>query len=156
MKKQGRPTLKTESLINIAINLAKEGKTNRQIARTINIGVSTLDKWLAEDEKFKESLRLAKLEFDRNNVESMLLKRCLGYSIKEIKVKKNARGDILETVEIDKELPPDPSSLALYLRNRMSDVYCQKKRLEIENNVEITENRTSFSLSDIIEINRNN
>lgn len=156
MTKKGRPTLKTKSLINVALNLAKtDGKTNRQIAKTLNIGVSTLDRWIAEDPEFKESLRLAKLEFDRNNVESMLLKRCLGYSIKEIKVKKDIDGNIMETIETEKELPPDPASLALYLRNRMPDIYCEKQRIELESKSHIIETRTSFSLSDIINAQTN-
>lgn len=155
MTKKGRPTLKTESLINIAINLAKEGKTNRQIAKTINIGVSTLDKWIAEDPDFKESLRLAKLEFDRNNVESKLLQRCMGLTVKETKVKKDIDGNIVEIVEIEKELPPDPASLTLYLRNRMADVYCEKQRIELESKSHIIDTRTSFSLSDIIDVQTN-
>lgn len=140
MKEQGRPTKRSKHLEKIILNLGREGKTNAQIAKIADVGLSTLNRWLSEDEDFRDSLRASKLEYDTEAVESSLLKRCLGHVVNERKVKKDKDGNILEIIETTKEIPPDPSALALYLRNRMPDVYCEKARLSIE-----TENKADFS-----------
>jgi len=149
MSKRGRPTLKSKTLENIAINLASEGKINSQIAKTIGIGLSTLESWISKDESFSKALKEAKLSFDKENVENKLLERCLGVTIKEKKVRKDSDGNILDITETEKEIPPDVSSLTLYLRNRMPEVYCEKKRLDIESSIDGSIDLVGFSLRDI-------
>lgn len=149
MKGRGRPTKRTKNIENIAINLASEGKTNVQIAKIINIGVSTLNRWISEKTEFRESINKAKLEFDRENVENKLLQRCMGTVVTETKVRKDKEGNVIETVILKKELPPDTTALNLWLKNRHSDVFCEKTRLEIEQYSEI-ETTHNLTLRDIV------
>lgn len=155
MSKRGRPTLKSKTLENIAIKLASEGKINSQIAKTIGVGLSTLENWISKDEFFSKALKEAKLSFDKENVENKLLERCLGITIKEKKVRKDPDGNILDITETEKEIPPDVSSLTLYLRNRMPEVYCEKRRLEIETTDSNSLSINSYSLRDIVELSKN-
>lgn len=150
MEKTGRPTLKSKHLEKIALNLARDGKTNKQIAEILNVGLSTFKRWLSVDKDFKDKLDKEKLNFDKENVETMLLKRCKGYIVTETKIKKDANGNILDIVETQKELPPEVSALSLYLRNRMPEIYNEKTRVELEHKDVSTTFRKSFSLRDII------
>lgn len=71
-------------------------------------------------------MRKAKELFDIERVESSLLKRAMGMVVKEVQ-EREVEGRIVRTVT-EKELPPDTTALALYLRNRMPEKWCRERR----------------------------
>jgi predicted transcriptional regulator len=124
--KIGAPTKFNESLESVAIALAEKGLIDRDIAEIIGISESALNEHKKRKPEFHESLKKAKAEHDVAIVEQALLKRAIGMTVKEIQVK-TVNGQQIKTV-IEKELPPDATSLALYLRNRNPEKWCREKQ----------------------------
>ena len=146
---KGRPTKFTDTTKNVALALAERGTIDSEIAKILNISESTFHLWKKEYPEFSDSLRKAKDCFDIEQVENSLLKRALGMVVKEVQ-EKEIEGRVTRTV-IQKELPPDTTALALYLRNRMPEKWCREKQvIEQKNSYDIQIGLTSEELRRII------
>lgn len=130
--KKGRPSKINETLENVAVSLAEHGHIDAQIAVIIGVSESALNEHKKRNPQFHESLKLAKKKFDNQLIENALLKRANGMTVKETKTQINPNGEKIVTV-FEKELPPDPQALALFLRNRMPEEY-NKERTKIDIN----------------------
>jgi predicted transcriptional regulator len=149
-KKRGRKNSMNETLKKVAVNLAQnQGLTDKEIALSLGICETTIHNTKKYDESFFKALKEAKEVYCNNIVEDSLLKRCTGMIVKEVQTR-FFDGKEIKTV-IDKELPPDSSSLALYLRNRMPEKYCREKQ---NVNIEV-ENQKGLSREEALEIIRN-
>lgn len=130
----GRPTKFNESLESVALALAEKGHIDKEIAEIIGVSESALNEHKKRKPEFHESLKKAKADFDDRVVEQSLMKRAIGMTVKEVQTR-TVEGKQIKTV-IEKELPPDATSIALYLRNRMPEKWCKEKQtinLEVEN-----------------------
>ncbi len=128
---KGRPTKFSDTLKNVALALAERGTIDSEISKILNVSESTFHLWKKEHSEFSDSLRKAKESFDIERVESSLLKRAMGMVVKEVQ-EREVEGRVVRTVT-EKELPPDTTALALYLRNRMPEKWCREKT-QIEQN----------------------
>lgn len=124
--KIGRPIKFNESLEKVAIALAAKGHIDKDIAEIVGVSESALNEHKKRNLDFHESLKKAKAEFDESLVEQALLRRAVGCTVRETQVK-TVDGRQIKTV-IEKELPPDATSLALYLRNRNPEKWCREKQ----------------------------
>lgn len=148
-KKIGRPTKFNESLETVAISLAEKGHIDKEIAEIIGVSESALNEHKKRKPEFHESLKKAKIGFDDSVVEQALIKRAIGMTVKEVQTR-IADGKQVKTV-IEKELPPDAPSLALYLRNRMPEKWCREKQnvtLEVDNHFGLTREQALQVLRD--------
>lgn len=125
--KTGRPNSISKSMESICINLAREGKLDREVAEILNVSVSTFHVYKNNNKEFYESYKLAKSEFDNQLIENALLKRASGMVIKETKTTIGANGEKTTTF-YEREVPPDTQALTLYLRNRLPQIYCVEKQ----------------------------
>lgn len=148
--KTGRPTKFNETLENVAITLAGKGHIDKEIAEIIGVSESALNEHKKRNPHFRESIKSAKESFDNNLVEGALLKRAIGLIVKETQTKIVDGKKIVRIVE--KELPPDSSALALFLRNRMPEKYCREKH---SLNLELNSNFVSLTAAEAREILRN-
>lgn len=100
----------------LVAGLAKEGKTNAEIAEILNISESTLYKYKAESKEFSEALNEGAEVID-SMVEESLLSRALGYTHDEVKL---AQKDGVFTDErvIKRHYPPDITAMIFWLKNR--------------------------------------
>jgi hypothetical protein len=148
-KKIGAPTKFNDSLESVAIALAEKGHIDREIADIIGVSESALNEHKKRKPEFHESLKKAKIEFDNTVVEQALLKRAIGLTVKEVQIR-TVDGKQIKTI-IEKELPPDATSLALYLRNRMPEKWCKEKQnfnIEVENQCGLTQEEALQVLRD--------
>ena len=133
MNKIGRPTLKTEDRINKTLELAREGKTNKQIAEIIGVVESTVKRWMSLDFEFSAAVKQLKQEADEL-VEASLFKSALGY---DRTLKKNlVTKDNVIPYEDTTYYPPNPTSMIFWLKNRKPKQW--KDRVEIQSDMKET------------------
>lgn len=125
-RKRGRPTLKTEERIRKSIELARNGKNQREIAEIVGVKPNTISTWKEKDLEFSIALRENQAIAD-DMVEASLFKRATGYDYTE----EFATREGIQ--ELRKHAPPDSGSIQFWLRNRRPDDW--KDRQEIEHKV---------------------
>lgn len=111
--------LTPEGLIKLE-GWARDGLTDEQIAQNIGINPATLYVWKNNYPEISESLKKGKEVVDYE-VENALLKRALGYTVKEEKLTKDG-----EVVEIEREVPGDVTAQIFWLKNRKSSTWRDK------------------------------
>jgi hypothetical protein len=121
-KKTGRKSSYDEKKTPLLVfNLCKEfGAIDKQIAKTLNISVATLNKWKIKYPEFIESLKSGKDQFDSNSVENALRKRALGYEYIE-KHEGISKVDGIATVskkQVTKEVAASVTAQMYWLQNR--------------------------------------
>lgn len=111
--------LTPESLIKLE-GWARDGLTDEQIAQNMGINPATLYVWKNNYPEISESLKKGKEVVDYE-VENALLKRALGYTVKEEKLTKDG-----EVVELEREVPGDVTAQIFWLKNRKPGVWRDK------------------------------
>lgn len=109
---------------------ARKGLTDEQISYNMGITAKTLYEWKKKYSNICESLKKGKEVVDIQ-VENALLKRALGYSYVETKIKKEY-GEITEEINVTKEIPPDPTSAIFWLKNRRPEQWREKREVIVE------------------------
>lgn len=116
---------------------ARDGLTDEQIAGKMGIGVTTLYDYKKKYSEFLKALKKGKEIVDRK-VESSLLKRALGYDVKETKKesiynKKTGEYEMVTTEIKTKHIHPDTTAQIFWLKNRLPDKWRDKH--EIDQNI---------------------
>lgn len=115
--------LQPEGLLKLE-GWARDGLTDKQIAYNIGINVCTLYDWKNNYSDISNALKKGKEVVDRQ-VENALLKRALGYSYIERRVKKEF-GEVVEETLIEKEVVPDTTAQIFWLKNRKPEQWRDK------------------------------
>lgn len=110
-KKLGRKSLKTPSRIAKILELAKQGKTEQDIADIIGVHIDTLALWKRNDLSLLMALKEGKLEADQL-VEASLFKRALGMQYYEESSSQNG------PISLQKYALPDVRAAQYWLNNR--------------------------------------
>lgn len=99
-----------------------EGLSEKQIARLLGIGKSTLERYKVEHPELVQVLNDGKQPFIEK-LENALAKRALGYDYKETKEYiKNEGGKKVSYVEVtNKHQPPDVKAITILLFNKDKD-----------------------------------
>lgn len=122
---------------------ARDGLTDEQIAANIGIHVRTLYEWKKRNQQIMQSIKKGKEVVDYE-VENALLKKALGYTVKEEKVTKDG-----EVVECKKEVPGDVTAQIFWLKNRKPEKWRDKPETDrTDNAAEILKN--SQALAEIL------
>lgn len=124
---------------------ARDGLTEKQIAKNLGISESTLNDYKKKHPEFLESLKKGK-EIVDFEVENALLKRALGYEYEEITkeriVRKDEHGKILTDIHgfptyemavtkiVEKEVAPDTTAQIFWLKNRKPNEWRDKRNIE--------------------------
>lgn len=123
MATRGRKPKRYENVVlprwDEIMEAVKKGANNKEIASFLGIGEGTIYDYFNAHPDFKEAIEEARRKVVVE-VKNALLKRALGYKVTE--TKKNRRmdedGTFKEFVEVsEKDVPPDPRAIAMYLRN---------------------------------------
>lgn len=99
---------------------ARDGLTDEQIAHNMGIHRDTLNQWKKKYSVISDTLKKGK-EIVDYEVESALLKKALGYKVKEQKVTKDG-----ELIDVEREIPPDTTAQIFWLKNRRPDRWRDK------------------------------
>ena len=122
-------------LDRIKIWMAK-GATQKEVAEKLMISEAALYKWKGMYVELKESLDAPKGYVD-DQVEAALLKRCMGYDYEEVTrwqtIGRNGELIWLEK-RSKKHLPPDPSCVQFWLRNRRPQEWNKPVAAETQEN----------------------
>lgn len=101
---------------------ARDGLTEKQIAKNCGIAVSTFSEWKNKYPDILEAIKKGK-EIVDYEVENALLKRAKGYSYEEVKIEDDGEGETVKTTRILKHVPADVTAIAIWLNNRKPDKY---------------------------------
>lgn len=123
--------LTPEGLIKLE-GWARDGLTDEQIAANMGIAAKTLYRWKEAYCQICQSLKKGKEVVDYE-VENALLKRALGYTVKEEKLTKDG-----EVVELEREVPGDVTAQIFWLKNRKPSVWRDKPEEDEEREERVT------------------
>ncbi|MEG0688754.1 MAG: transposase, partial [Hungatella sp.] len=103
---------------------ARDGLTDEQIAKNLDINPATLYDWKKKYPEISKTLKKGKEVIDIQ-VENALLKRALGYSYTEVKIEEGDDGTkVTKTV---KEVIPDTTAQIFWLKNRQGKKWRDKQ-----------------------------
>ena len=107
----------------------RDGLIEEEIAKKLNIGISTLSKYKVEHVELVDALKRGKEVIDYE-VEQKLLKRAIGYEYNEIKNVTDPDGGITTTITI-KSVLPDTTAQIFWLKNRKPKEWRDKRDIEM-------------------------
>lgn len=121
----GRPTkYEGQKTIDRVKRFVELGATDVEIAQNLDVDEDTIYEWKNKHPEFSEALSKAKTIAD-SEVENALLKSAKGFSRKIQKFDQD--GNLVDTLE---ELPPNPTSMIFWLKNRQRDRWRDKQDVE--------------------------
>jgi hypothetical protein len=144
----GRPTKYKAAYCKQAKALSKLGATDFEMAQFFEITTDTLNRWKIEHPRFSASIKLGKAPSDKR-IEQSLYHRARGYSFESEEI------FMVETIEerpdpadpkapptiirrkeavrvpIVKHVPPDPTAMIFWLKNRRKDRWRDFKATEL-------------------------
>jgi len=116
----GRPNkYDSEAHPILAFKYCLLGCDDAALARNLEIGESTLNRWQHEHPEFRNSIKAGRDEADAK-VASSLYHKANGYSHKAEKIKITDDGDVFRAEYIE-HYPPDTASAIFWLKNRRRD-----------------------------------
>lgn len=137
-----RPTKYNERFVDEAGILCEElGADDKALARFFKVAKSTITLWKREHPEFAVSIKKGKDSYDSIVVEQSLLKRALGYSVKErVRERQIKPGqastdeeplefEMVVTKETTKHIASDPTCCIFWLKNRQSDRWRDKSEV---------------------------
>ncbi|WP_099205640.1 transposase [Scatolibacter rhodanostii] len=117
---------------------ARDGLTDEQLAKKMNITPSTLYDWKKKYSEISEALKKGKEVVDIE-VENALLKRAKGfeYCEEKIEMETNGAGQVLsrKVVQVVKQVAPDVGAAVFWLKNRKPDAWRDKKDIAVEGDI---------------------
>ena len=130
----GRPPKYDESMPDIAKNYCILGAKDVELAGFFGISEETLNQWKHKYKEFSESIKEGKDIHDSGLVENALLKSAKGFTRKTVKTSEDGMTEILE------EVPPNPTSMIFWLKNRDRNRWKDKLEHEHTGNVTVFAN----------------
>lgn len=113
----------TDNELEIIKYLARDGMTPEQIRKNMGIKKADWNRYFRANPQELEKIKRLKLTTDYA-VEDALLRRALGYSYEELREVEKPSG--CESVKTRKEISPDVSAAALWLKCRRAQVWNEK------------------------------
>lgn len=133
-KKVGRPPTFNEVVSAKIFELAKEGKSDNQIAKIIGVHPRTLGVWKQNSQEFYLTLKQMKAAADEL-VEASLYRRAVGFEVSETKTTTDPTSGQTIVQKTKKQLPPDPTSMIFWLKNRKPQEWRDKLDFEHEGTI---------------------
>lgn len=139
---RGRPTRYKPEFIEQVYDLTAHGYTDKELAKFFKVKERTLYRWKNKYDDFCQAIKRGKYEFDTDKVVSSLLRRALGYQYEE-KTQGLSKPDpetgereLITVKVVTKQMPPDPTSMIFWLKNRQPDEWRDKQSTELGLNAE--------------------
>lgn len=140
-KGKGRPT-KYNAQFHPALGeaLASAGNTNDQIAEKMGVATSTMKLWMTNYHDFSAAIKRGREKPDEL-VEQSLFRLATGYrhcvqKPMVVSVGNNA-GSEVQIVDFEEAIPPNPTAMIFWLKNRRPDKWRDKQEVEQTGNLNI-------------------
>lgn len=118
---------------------ARDGYTDKDIAKILTVAESTLQTYKKEHFELAEALKAGR--YADILVENQFFKSCIGYKVKvKVPIKMRIDGEE-QIIEYDEEryIPPNVKAQSLWLRNRMSYKWSDRKEVQVGGSVRMDE-----------------
>jgi transposase len=130
-----------EHFPKIAEGLARQGRTNAEIAAHLEISETTFYNYLKKFPEFAEAVKRGKAPVDFD-VETSLLKLATGYDATEIQEEAIIDAETGEEVKtkrktVTKHVPPSVSAAMFWLKNRLPDNWRERQKDEQKHNINL-------------------
>lgn len=107
----------------------RDGKTDAEICKIININPSTFCDWKKKYPELDEALKRTKEVVD-SEVTDSLYKRAMGYDVWEITENLNKEtGEMMVTKRVKKHICPDTTAQIFWLKNRQPKKWREKPEI---------------------------
>jgi len=127
------------------LELAKTGKTNKQIAECMGLTTRTIENWTTQKDDLIKEIKLAKEPTD-NTVEATLLQKALGYKYETIKLFFDAKTGTVIEHKYTEFVQPDTTSAIFWLKNRQPEKWRDVKRIDVDST---KDNQTAQVVSEL-------
>jgi transposase-like protein len=118
-----KTTYSKDKHVERAVVLAREGRTDKELAASLGIAESTLYDWMNRHPEFAEAIKEAK-EKPNREVEAALFKRAIGYDVTEGVVITDRKTGKQKTIRATKRhVPGDVTAMIFYLKNRRPELW---------------------------------
>jgi len=124
----GRPSKYDPKYVEMARNICLLGATDDDLARILDVDVSTVNNWKIEHPEFFESIKNGK-EIADAEIASKLYHRASGYSHPEDKIFIHDGESVI--VPTTKHYPPDATSAIFWLKNRQPAKWRDTQNIEV-------------------------
>lgn len=145
----GKPPIRYDSELHPAFAkaLAIDGYTNAEIAERLNIGITTLKKWMKLYPEFATSIKEGK-EPANARVEMALYKKALGFEVTETRAVVVGTGEYAKVQYVDETrfVAPDNTACIFWLKNRRPDKWRDKQEVEHSGNIQINIDKDDAAL----------
>lgn len=135
---KGRPTLFQGIYKELAYKLALLGYTNRELAESLGVSLTTFKSWLKQFPDFLTAVKAGKEIADAQVAEG-LYKRATGYEYQSEKLFLTKEGEVIRE-NIIVHIPPDPGAAMNWLKNRQPELWSDKMKHELSGEIELTMN----------------
>lgn len=125
----GRPTKYSKDLDEITERLTLLGFTVEDLAKHLDVQVSTITLWRKKYPSFSAALNAGRLVADAGVVKS-LYNRARGYTEIVTKVETDSDGNIIKTITEEKHFPPDTTAAIYWTKNRQPKYWRNSERVE--------------------------
>lgn len=142
VNKGGRPTSYKEEYNEQALQLCELGATDKKLSEFFKVNESTINQWKKDFPKFSKSLIDGKGAHDLKIVENSLKNRAIGMEVQEFTYESNGDQEVLKK-RVVKQLPPDPTSMKMWLHNRCPDRW--REKTEVEHSGEVVNKNVDMS-----------
>lgn len=135
-KTQGRPSKYSKAIHDdLVYKLARDNKSNDEIADLLGIGARTFYDWLDRYPSFSQSYKKG-MEAKLDKVEMNLYQRAEGMTYKETKktVVKGKDGNEVgkaEITETTKFIPPDVAAMCFILKTQRREKWAERQEVDI-------------------------
>lgn len=151
-----------DSFVATALLCAKRGMTTEDLAEVFKVGVSSVNRWIEEQNEFRDAVKEGRRLFDSGHVESACLKRAMGYEFEEVSeefieidgrryiqksdgIGKDRSHELVLGVKrkiTTKQIAPDVLAIMFWLQNRQPEDWKNVSKTEIQatGNIEHTHN----------------
>jgi transposase-like protein len=125
------------------VTWARLGLTDADIAKNMDINVSTLYEWKKKYKEIAKSLTYAKAKAD-SIVENALYKRATGFNYEETtrerRINKETNEyEMVTTKIVTKMVVPDTTAQIYWLKNRKQNMWRDKHEVNVSGNLEVKE-----------------
>lgn len=111
----GRPTKYDPKYCKEAFNLALLGATDKELADSFDVEISTINKWKLDYPEFSESLKKGKITAD-GKIARSLYNRAKGYKYQDQEIIRMK--DTTQIIDVVKTMHGDVTAQAIWLNNR--------------------------------------
>jgi predicted DNA-binding transcriptional regulator AlpA len=138
----------TPAYASLARKMMMNGATTTEVAAALQVSVPTLYTWMHNHTEFANAFKLGGPVAD-SRVEISLYEKAVGYKWQEeVKTKEfDEQGNEIEKVTtVNKQMPPDNSSMFFYLKNRRPNRWKDKVEINVSHNLAIVSDAELYQL----------